>query len=84
VENPKPLLPKVLHGAGRYLLGLPTAIEGADAFYEEWNKSHKLIESCEAGATGAAHGAVDTLLPGATSGYSDVIGGGDLTYVDRL
>jgi len=57
------------------LVGLP-----AYSAYEEWKKGGSNFDI----ATSAGKGFVDGLVPGASSGYSDVIGSGDRTYFDRF
>jgi hypothetical protein len=57
------------------LVGLP-----AYSAYEEWKKGGSNFDI----ATSAGKGFVDGLAPGASSGYSDVIGSGDRTYFDRF
>ncbi len=57
------------------LVGLP-----AYSAYEEWKKGGSNFDI----ATSAGKGFVDGIAPGASSGYSDVIGSGNRTYFDRF
>ena len=70
----------------RYLapaaLAITPLVEGATEAYHDFQKDHSLLDAAGGAALGAARGVVDTFLPGAREGYSDVAGG-DKTAFDR-
>ena len=65
------------------IIGVGAVIGGAVEGYDAYTQGKSAPEVAGATAKGAAHGVVDTVLPGARSGYSDVIGNRNLTVVDR-
>ena len=99
VQGPKLPTPKldttppVAEGASavgkvtRYLapaaLAITPIFEGISEGYTDYQKNHSLLDGAGGVAVGAAKGVVDTILPGARDGYSDVVGGGDKTFLDR-
>lgn len=65
------------------LAALP-AYEGITDGYQAYSNGGSALDTAAAAAKGVAKGVVDTYLPGARDGYSNVIGRGDLTAVDRF
>jgi len=70
--------------AGGVLLAAPTVLEAGSAGYDAWKKGGNAEQIAGATAQGAGNGLVDTYLPGARTGYADVVGKQDLTPVDRF
>ena len=65
------------------LLVAPT-VEGVQGGMEASKEGKGAGGIAKAAAVGVGHGVVDTYLPGARDGYSDVIGHKDLTVFDRV
>jgi hypothetical protein len=58
-------------------------VEGATESYQDYQKDHSVIDAAGGAVVGAGKGVVDTFLPGARDGYSNVVGRGDMTALDR-
>jgi hypothetical protein len=58
-------------------------VEGATESYQDYQKDHSVIDAAGGAVEGAGKGVVDTFLPGARDGYSNVVGRGDMTALDR-
>ncbi|MGB9152349.1 MAG: hypothetical protein WCD70_04595 [Alphaproteobacteria bacterium] len=68
-------------GLGGHAAG--ALIEGGTNGYQAYAHGGSPRQIASATGIGVAYGAVDTALPGARSGYADVIGRGNITWVDR-
>lgn len=64
-------------------LGTAPLVEGVGGAVEEYKQSGSALDAAGGGIKGAGKGVVDTFLPGAREGYSDIAGGGDRTMLDR-
>jgi hypothetical protein len=58
-------------------------VEGATESYQDYQKDHSVIDAAGGAVVGAGKGVIDTFLPGAREGYSDVVGSGNMTALDR-
>lgn len=64
-------------------LTVAPTVEGAMAGYDAYKKNGSELDIARETALGAGKGVVDTFAPGAADGYSDIVGGGKRTLLDR-
>jgi hypothetical protein len=65
-------------------LTIGAVVEGSSSAYEAYKKNGSALDVGTAAVEGVGEGIADTFLPGARSGYNNVVGDGKLNWADRL